>query len=134
MSEQTKTQAQLLQEKLALKRKNLGQELPDSTIGEADAYCEQYKCFLDNAKTEREAVDTIEQMAKDKGFVLYEQGKQYQPGDRVYYINRRKAVILAVMGKRSLAEGVHIAAAHIDSPRLDLKPQPLYEDGEMALF
>lgn len=134
MSEQTKTQAQLLQEKLALKRKNLGQELPDSTIGEADAYCEQYKCFLDNAKTEREAVDTIEQMAKDKGFVLYEQGKQYQPGDRVYYINRRKAVILAVMGKRSLAEGVRIAAAHIDSPRLDLKPQPLYEDGEMALF
>ena len=65
MSEQTKTQAQLLQEKLALKRKNLGQELPDSTIGEADAYCEQYKCFLDNAKTEREAVDTIEQMAKE---------------------------------------------------------------------
>ena len=72
--------------------------------------------------------------AKKKGFEEYEYGKKYNAGDKFYYVNRKKAVILCVMGKKPLSEGVRIAVAHIDSPRIDLKQHPLYEADELALF
>lgn len=97
-------------------------------------YCEGYKAFLNEAKTEREAVDAAIALAQKQGFVPYERGMALKPGDKVYRSNRGKSLLLAVIGEASLAEGVQIGAAHIDSPRLDLKPYPLYEDGDFALM
>ena len=100
----------------------------------ADQYCEGYKAFLDQAKTEREAVRTAVAMAESKGFRPFEYGKVYRPGDKVYINNRGKTVAFAVIGKEPVETGVNITAAHIDSPRLDLKPNPLYEDLDLALL
>ena len=106
----------------------------DSEIKKCDKFAEGYKDFLDNSKTEREAVSSVFEIAKKEGFVPFDMNKKYKPGDKVYYINREKAIILTVFGKESLENGVKIAAAHIDSPRLDLRPCPLYESDELALF
>jgi len=96
------------------------------------AYCEGYKAYLDAGKTERECVTEAIRLAEAQGFCAYERGMALKTGDKVYCNVRGKMLLLAVIGQKSLAEGVQIAAAHIDSPRLDLKPNPLYEDGEMA--
>ncbi len=132
--EQEKKAADLLKERLMIAKKNGGTVLSEEEIGRADAFCEDYKAFLDAAKTEREAVETAVALAEKSGFVPFERGKQYQPGDKVYYNNRGKALILAVLGTEPIENGIMLAAAHIDSPRLDLKPCPLYEDKELALF
>lgn len=129
-----KTEAELLAEKLLLNRKNMGLTADDVMEQAVQDFCEPYKAFLDACKTEREAVTKMIEMAEAKGYAVFEPGKQYQPGDKIYYNNRGKALILCVMGQRPLAEGVSIMASHIDSPRLDLKPSPLYEDGQLALF
>ena len=129
-----KTEGQLLSEELSYKPVNAGEKLTDAEMKKADIFCEDYKVFLDHAKTEREAVSYAVKLAEKKGFVPYDPDHTYQAGDRVYYNNRGKAVILAVIGKKPLKEGVRIVAAHIDSPRLDLKPNPLYEDNDLALF
>ena len=123
-----------LKEKLFSGRKN-GYDRFDSTEQAAmEAYCDGYKSFLDKGKTERLcAVETI-RLAEEKGYKPYVRGMEVKSGDKVYLCNRGKAVMLAHIGKKSLAEGTQIAAAHIDSPRLDLKPNPLYEDSEMAFF
>jgi aspartyl aminopeptidase len=97
-------------------------------------YCEDYKKFLDNGKTERECVEYIATLAALKGFRSFERGMALRPGDKIYRVNRGKSVMLAVIGSTPLSEGVSIGAAHIDSPRLDLKPNPLYEDSELAFF
>lgn len=113
---------------------NAAAECKENIIAAADAFAEGYKSFLDNAKTEREAVAAIISKAEALGFSAFESGKKYAAGDKIYFNNRGKAVILAVIGTKPVSEGVKIAAAHIDSPRLDLKPCPLYEDNELALF
>ena len=84
-------------------------------------YCEGYKTFLDQGKTERECVDYAIRLAEEAGFRPLVRGETLRPGDKVYRNNRGKALTLAVIGKKSLAEGAVIGAAHIDSPRLDLK-------------
>lgn len=122
-----------LKEKLFINRKN-GRFADSEVLEKADKYCEGYKKFLDNAKTEREAVKTAVALAEEKGFVPFEIGKEYKAGEKVYFNNRGKTVAFAVIGKESCEKGVNITAAHIDSPRLDLKPNPLYEDSELALF
>lgn len=115
--------------------KKSGYDLVDEQqLAAMNDYCEGYKSFLDEAKTEREAVDAAIALAKKQGFVPYERGMALKPGDKVYRSNRGKSLLLAVIGEASLAEGVQIGAAHIDSPRLDLKPYPLYEDGDFALL
>ena len=96
------------------------------------AYCEGYKQFLNAARTEREAVRVAIAMAEEAGFVPYEFGMTLQPGTKVYYSNRGKALMLAVMGREPLSAGCVIAGAHVDAPKLDLKQLPLYEDTEMA--
>lgn len=98
------------------------------------SYCEDYKKFLDAGKTERECVSYAVALAEAKGFRKFERGMVLQPGDKIYRSNRGRALMLAVIGEKPLSEGVHIGAAHIDSPRLDLKPNPLYEDSELAFF
>ncbi len=97
-----------------------------------EAYCKEYKRFLDAGKTERECVAEAVAQAERAGFRPYVRGERLKAGDKIYRVNRGKAVFLAVIGSESLEKGVQIAGAHIDSPRLDLKPTPLYEDSELA--
>lgn len=134
MSKKEKTEAKELKEKLFMKRKNTYKELSEEALEKADKFCEGYKKFLDNAKTEREAVNEAVKIAEEKGFIPFKKGVKYSAGDKVYMNNRGKAVILAVIGKEPVENGVNIAAAHIDSPRLDLKQNPLYENEELGYF
>ncbi|MCD7774802.1 MAG: aminopeptidase [Clostridiales bacterium] len=129
-----KTEIDALKEKLFYNPKHASLVVPDAEIQAADGFCEDYKTFLDKGKTEREVTSEIIEMAKTEGFEEFIPGERYTAGDKIYYNNRNKAVILCVIGKRSIIDGVKIAAAHIDSPRLDLKQNPLYEDSDMALF
>ena len=99
-----------------------------------EGYCRDYMDFLSRAKTEREAVRRAIELAEAAGYRPYAPGMDLKAGDKVYHNNRGKSVYFAHIGKKSLAEGCHIAAAHIDSPRLDLKPNPLYEDADLALL
>ncbi|MBE6776942.1 MAG: aminopeptidase [Ruminococcaceae bacterium] len=123
-----------LKEQLFYTPKNGLKTADDKLLGEIATYCEEYKKFLDDAKTEREAVKTALDMAKKKGFTEFEYGKKYNVGDKVYFNNRGKTVAFAVIGEQAIDNGANITAAHIDSPRLDLKPNPLYEEIELALF
>ena len=108
--------------------------MKESEIKKADKYCEDYKKFIDRSKTEREAVKTAVKLAEKAGFVPFEQDKKYKAGDRIYYVNRHKALALAVIGKNGVKDGVRLAIAHIDSPRIDLKPNPMYEASGLAMF
>ncbi len=123
-----------MKKELFYKPEHASKVIEEKETANADAFAEGYKAFLDDAKTEREAVSAVVELAEKEGFKAFEPGKKYNAGDRVYFVNREKSIILAVIGKKSVAEGVKIAAAHIDSPRLDLKPNPLYESDELALF
>lgn len=123
-----------LKEKLFLNRKNGRSASDEETLNKADSYAEGYKAFLNNAKTEREAVISAIKMAEQRGFKPFKIGENYKAGDKVYFNNRGKTVAFAVIGKSSVDNGVNITAAHVDCPRLDLKPNPLYEDSELALF
>lgn len=129
-----KTKAALLKEALFLDKKNGVSTLEPSQIKAADTFCEPYKTFLDQAKTEREAVQTAVGLAEQAGFVQFDPDKRYSAGDRIYTINRNKNILLAVIGTEGCKNGVRLAIAHIDSPRLDLKPNPLYEANDLALF
>ena len=96
------------------------------------AYCEDYKAFLDRSKTERECVVSAVELAEKAGFRELKAGMALKAGDKVYSVNRGKSILLAVIGKKPLSEGANIGAAHTDAPRLDFKPNPLYEDAELA--
>lgn len=119
-------------EKLLYRPKNGWERLPDNQEAAVEAYCEGYKAFLNTGKTERECVTEGIALAREHGFKPYTRGMALQAGDKVYYSNRGKMLLLAVIGQESMEKGVQIAAAHIDSPRLDLKPNPLYEEAELA--
>ncbi|MBR0466416.1 MAG: aminopeptidase [Clostridia bacterium] len=121
-------------EKLFYNKKNGFLKVDDVTYKAAFDYCEEYKNFLNLVKTEREAAKTAIKLAEDKGFTAFDSKKAYKAGDKVYFNNRGKTVAFVVFGSESLEKGVNITAAHIDSPRLDLKPNPLYEDTDLALF
>ena len=134
MEEKQKTPGELRREALCYKPKNGYDRLTAQDEADMKAYCEDYKRFLDAGKTERECVDETLRLAEKHGFKPYTRGMALNPGDKVYRVNRGKAVMLAVIGTRSLSEGVNIGAAHIDAPRLDLKPNPMYEDAELAFL
>ena len=127
-------EAKELKEKLFMKRKNAFLRMSDSEIKKCEKFCEGYKRFLDAANTEREAVVYIEREAKAAGFVKFDKKKKYKAGDKVYLINREKAAILAVIGSEPIENGVNLLAAHIDSPRLDMKQSPLVEKDEVGYF
>ena len=130
MNDERKTQ----REKLLSQRKNGYDRVPAQEIPAMERYCSLYKTFLHQGKTERECARVAVELAEKAGFKPYERGMELKPGDRIYRVNRGKSVMLAVIGKQSLEKGAQIVAAHIDSPRLDLKPNPLYEDSELAFF
>lgn len=123
-----------LKEKLFYEKKNGLLKVDENTLDKIQEYCEGYKEYLDKAKTEREAIAAAVALAEEKGFEPFVIGKEYNAGDKVYFNNRGKTVAFAVIGKQSSEKGINITAAHVDSPRLDLKPNPLYEELELALF
>ena len=112
--------------------KNGYTKLSDAQRAEMNEYCKRYAAFMDACKTEREAATWTQELLERKGFKELIPGMKLQPGDKVYKNNRGKNMLFAVIGKASLNEGANICAAHTDSPRLDLKPTPLYEDSEIA--
>ena len=122
-----------LQEELTWKFPHIAKEAPEQ-VEEAAAFCEGYKAFLDEGKTERECVKKAVELLKAAGYAEFDTQGSYQPGNKVYYVNRNKAIIATTFGERSVKEGIRMNGAHIDSPRLDLKPSPVYEKDDMALF
>lgn len=131
MSEKTKQ----LKEMLFNKKENGIDFMTDDELKECDDFCEGYKEFLGSCKTEREVAAWVEELAQANGFQKFDEfGDTLEPGEKVYYMNRGKAVILCVKGKRSIKDGVRISAAHIDSPRLDLKQCPVYEQEGLGFF
>lgn len=123
-----------LKEEIMMKEPKGAKSLTQEEIKKADDFCEGYKKFLDNSPVEREAVKYTLELAKEQGFTEYNPNATYKAGDKVYYINRDKAIALAVIGKNGVKKGARFAIAHIDSPRIDLKPNPLYEANNLALF
>ena len=121
-------------DRLFYKQKNGYELIDEKEIELLEAYCKDYMSYLNEAKTEREAVASGIELAEAKGFVPYKTGMELKPGTKVYYSNRSKALLLAVIGKKPLSDGAVIAAAHVDSPRLDLKQVPMYEDNEICYF
>ena len=123
-----------LREKLLYQPKHICELVDADEVKKADDFAEGYKAFMSENKTEREIVCFVARLAAERGYVPFDKKGAYKPGDKVIVNNRGKSVILAVIGQKPVEQGVRIAAAHIDSPRLDLKPNPLYEDTELALF
>ena len=133
MMEETKKFAKE-REALLSSPKNGYDRISEADLAAMESYCKEYMKFISDCKMEREAVKWTIEAAEKAGFRELKPGMQLKPGDRVYGNNHNKSVIFAVVGSESLNEGTHICAAHIDSPRLDLKPNPLYEDAGMAYF
>ena len=131
---ETKTEGQKLKEKLLVKRKNGWEDLSEAEKKKVLKFSDGYIDFLNNGKTERECVKETQKIAEENGFKPLEKYKKLKAGDKVYYINRNKNIILAVIGSEKMEEGINVVGAHLDSPRLDLKPNPLYEDTGFAYF
>ena len=123
-----------LRNELLFAPKNGYDRISDEDLAAMEVYSKEYMDFISACKIEREAVDWTIAEAEKHGFKALVPGMQLKPGDKVYGNGHGKCVIFAVIGTESLDQGTHICAAHIDSPRLDLKPNPLYEDCEMAYF
>ena len=124
----------LLREQLLNQKKNGWDKVDEATEHAIFDYCEGYKGYLDKGKTERTCVDYTVELIEAAGFVPLERGMELVPGMKVYRVNRGRGINLAVIGSAPLDQGVSIVAAHIDAPRLDLKPTPLYEDSEIAFL
>ena len=122
------------QDRLFYQQKNGHLLIDDAERTEIEDYCRGYMRFLNEAKTEREAVREGIKLAEAHGFKPYSEGMAIEPGDKLYYSNRGKALLLAVIGQKQLSEGTAIAAAHVDAPRLDLKQLPVYEDDQICYF
>jgi len=123
-----------LKEALLSAPKNGYTHLSPEQREEMNAYCARYAAFMDACKTEREATAWTVAVCQQHGFKELVPGMALKPGDKVYKNNRGKSILMAVIGSESLNAGANICAAHVDSPRMDLKPNPLYEDSEIAYF
>ena len=128
-----KSKAQELQAQLTWKFPHIAKEAHGQSE-KAEKFCRGYKEFLDEGKTERECVSAALKLLKAAGYQEFDPQAAYQPGDKVYYVNRGKSIIASTFGKKPLSEGLRLNGAHIDSPRLDLKPNPMYEKEDLAYF
>lgn len=121
-----------------MERKNAWDKYPENKREELMQFSEKYRQFISGCKTERECTAKFGHMAKNAGFSNMEEiigaGEPLKPGDKVYAINMEKCMAMYIVGKQPMERGMNILGAHIDSPRLDLKQNPLYEDTEMALL
>ena len=125
--------AEKLSKELLFSYKHVAKE-DKKEFKKSDEFSTAYKEFLNKAKTERECAALAKEMLTKAGYKEFDITKKYKAGDKVYKINRGKAIMAATFGSKDLNEGIRINAAHIDSPRLDLKPNPLYEKNELAFF
>lgn len=128
-----KTKIQILKEKLFRPKKN-GWESKNIDKNKIMNFAKDYINFINKAKTERECVQEFTKILEENGFKNIQSENNLKAGDKVYYINRYKNIYAAVIGSDDLTRGFNIVGAHIDSPRLDLKPNPLYESAELAMF
>ena len=128
-----KTKGEILAEELTWEFPNIAKEAPEQREA-AEAFSVGYKAFLDKGKTERECVKEAVKILEAAGYTPFEAGKKYSAGDKVYLVNRKKSVIATTFGSKSVEEGLRLNGAHIDSPRLDLKPNPVYEKSDLAYF
>ena len=126
------TEAEKLKENLFRKTKTGWEGLQENVKNSIFTFCDNYIEFLNKSKTEREIVKSVKEIIEEKGFKNICEYSNLKPGDKVYYINREKSMYLAIIGKKSIENGINIIGAHADSPRLDLKPNPLYEDSGLA--
>lgn len=132
--EYTKEQITELKDSILFKKRNVYEVLDEAEIEKMEAFCKGYVKYLDASKTEREAVNEGIALAVAKGFREYHFGDEVKAGDKFYFNNRGKELLLFIIGSENLENGIRISAAHIDSPRIDLKQHPLYEDAGMAFF
>ena len=123
-----------LKEKLFRKRKQGWQDTSESEKEEIFKISEKYMEYLNKAKTEREFIKQAKKLADENGFKDIMEFSNLQAGDKIYFINREKSMYLAIIGEESIENGMHIIGSHVDSPRLDLKPNPLSEDTGLAYF
>ncbi|PYG87458.1 aspartyl aminopeptidase [Ruminiclostridium sufflavum DSM 19573] len=137
MSEK-KSQAEVLKEKLSYEVKNAWEQCDEVQIKKAFDLCEGYKEYLDKGKTEREFSALVERKLRKAGYQnlqeLLNKGKKLKKGDKVYHVNKKKSVAFAIIGEKPLSEGINMVGAHIDSPRIDIKQNPLYEDSGLVLM
>ena len=131
---ENKNVAAELEARLGYKKTNFYEKADEAIVKAAYDYAEAYKLYLDNAKTERESVNISIDMAEEKGYVPYTFGMALKAGEKYYYNNRGRSLYLFRVGSEDINNGIRIAAAHVDNPRLDVKQSPLYEDGGMAFF
>lgn len=121
-----------------MERKNAWDKYPQNKREKLMQFSEKYRQFISGCKTERECTAKFEHMAKNAGFSnmeeIIEAGESLKPGDKVYAVNMEKGMAMYIIGKQPIERGMNILGAHIDSPRLDLKQNPLYEDTEMVLL
>jgi aspartyl aminopeptidase len=133
-----KTEGQKLNDRLSYKPQNAWEKYDGNYKKEALEFSEGYKRFLDEGKTEREFIKETEKLLKQEGFIsldtIINDKRKISPGTKIYRIGRNKTAIICVMGSKPVTDGVNIVGAHIDSPRLDLKQNPLYEDSGMVLL
>ncbi len=119
-----------------MEKKNTWETYSEEQLQEVNVFADEYRNFLDEGKTERECVDVIVNMAEKAGYrelqEVMKEGKSLKKGDKVYAVCMNKSVVLFRIGSRPMVEGMNILGAHIDSPRLDVKQNPLYEDGGFA--
>lgn len=128
-----KSKAKEMQKKLAWEYPHIAREAPKQ-IDKAEKFAAGYKKFISDAKTEREVVKEAVKLLDKAGYTPFDPEKKYTPGDKVYKVNRNKALLITTFGREPLKKGVRINGAHIDSPRIDLKANPVYEKNELALF
>lgn len=123
-----------LKEKLFNKKDNGWDSLDSNQKEEVFDLSKKYIDFLNVAKTEREFIKHARKLANENGYKDIMEFDTLKPGDKIYFVNREKSMYLAIIGEKSIEEGLHIIGSHVDSPRLDLKPNPLYEDTGLAYF
>ena len=117
---------------LERKRESGWEKISEDLEGHIFQFAKEYMDYINQAKTEREIVSLSEKIVRENGFKSLDEYTELHPGDKVYFVNRGKSLYLAVIGAKSMEEGLNIIGAHADSPRLDLKPNPLVQDGEFA--
>ncbi len=119
---------------LTYNTKNTWETLDSAEKDSVFSFCENYRKFLDAAKTERLAVKETVKLAKEKGFCELSEKNSLKPGDKIYFVNRNKSVLLATIGKEDILKGINFIISHVDSPRIDIKQNPLYEDCDLSLL
>ncbi len=123
-----------LKKKLFRNQSTGWEEVSEEEKTAIDEVSKSYMDFLNKAKTEREFIKRAKELADSNGYKDIMTFDTLKPGDKVYFINRKKSMYLAIIGENPVEDGLHIIGSHVDSPRLDLKPNPLYEDGGLAYF